>query len=67
MSKQGAADKRKQPQKREIRRRFESGKSQREVMPYTKLVCQLSVVLKKWKDQLRSFMVSSESVKDDLK
>jgi transposase len=51
-------------QKLEIIMRHESGKSQREIMASYNIHLSTIYDIKKWKDQLWSFMASSGSVKD---
>ena len=65
MSKQGTAGKRKHvtlliPQKLQIIARFESGKSQKEVMASYKSGMSTTHDKQKWKEKLRSFMGSNE-------
>jgi DDE superfamily endonuclease./Tc5 transposase DNA-binding domain./CENP-B N-terminal DNA-binding domain. len=72
MSKQGTAGKRKHvtltiPQKLEIINRLESGESRSVVMAAYNIGSSTIYDIRKQKDQLRSFLASSENVKDLLK
>jgi hypothetical protein len=72
MSKQFAAGKTKHvtlmiPQKHEIIRRLESGESCSVIMAAHNTGSSTTYTIQKWKDQLRSFTASSESVKGLLK
>ena len=72
MSEHSTAGKRKHvtltiSQKLEIIRRLESGESQNKVMASCNIGSSTVYHIKKWKDQLHSFMASSESVKDVFK